>query len=327
VPAEGAPRTLALAVDYCGRLVGEATGDMSATAVKIPGLHVTDPMPIEQLSEEMELRAAFKRALMLEGDQKLQVAAFSLAPSVNSRPFALLNTHRNICVVVDPSDTKGMDTALGASLAAEGSPWSKDADLAEGIPKWTRPAPWGDRAFLAVSIVEGLTRVLIGIEQRPLATREQVANHVRTAVDACVTGILERVPAGTSSVSSAYAEVARLNYPEHPNIDVLRLRSTTPGPISVLEVRSLEGESLCELFTSDALVPADAMLSTVNSLLAELPKAKAVRVKAKGDVPAHDAWRIRRAGNTRSAEISAERDTEDEHMVIVTIKRHGWFLF
>jgi hypothetical protein len=220
-----------------------------------------------------------------------------------------------------------MDAALATRLAAEGSPWSKDVDLGEGIPKWTRPAPWGDRAFLAVSIIEGLTRVLIGIEQRPLATREQVANHVRTAVDACVTGILDRAPAGTTSLGGAFAEIAHEKHPEHPEVDVLRLRSTQPGPISVLEVRSLDGESLCELFTSDALVPGDAMLATVNSLLAELPNARAAKVKAKGDVPAHTAWRLRRAGNTRSAQISAARDDGDEHIVIVRVARHGWFLF
>lgn len=325
---ESAVRTVSLAVDFCGAVAGGTPEEVAVAAARVPGLKISEPMSLEAISDLEDLRAAFRNGLTAKEDDKLQVAAFSeAAPTIRSRPFAVINPKTTACLIAQTTEDKATVEALNAKLAAEGSAWSREGDLADGIPKWSRPATFGDRAFLAISSVEGLTRVLTGIEERPLATPEQVANHVRTATDTCITGIIDRKPADAPAFAGAYAEISREKHPKHPDIDVVRYRSTMPGPISVLEVRSMNGESLCVLFTSDAQQPGDAMLADVTGLISGIPLAKPVKIKAKGDVPAHQAWRVRRPGNTRTAELSVERDDGDEHIVIVTISRHGWFLF
>jgi hypothetical protein len=328
---QSAGRTVTLAVDFCGAIAGAPAdmvdGVIGLTARKIAGLNVTEPLALDQVSESEGVRAAFKQGLMVAETDKLRIAAFSAAPTVNSRPFAVLNPKTTACLVIETPDEKGTGEQLNSILTAEGSAWSRDADLAAGIPKWSRSAPFGDRAFVAISSVEGLTRVLVGVEQRPLATAEQVAYHLRSAIDPCIAGIIDRKPPDVPEFAGAYAEIGREKHPDHPEIDVVRLRATMPGPISILEVRALNGESLCEFFTSDAQQTGDAMLAAVVGLISGLPQAKQVKVKAKGDVPAHTAWRVRRPGSARTAELIAERDAKDEHIVIVTIRRHGWFLF
>lgn len=328
---ESAGHAVTLAVDFCGVIAGAPAdtvdGVIGLTARKIPGLNVTEPLALDQVSESEGVRAAFKQGLMVADTDKLRIAAFSAAPTVNSRPFAVLNQKTTACLVIETTDRKDTGEALNTRLTGDGSAWSRDRDLAAGIPKWSRAAPFGDRAFVAVSSIEGLTRVLVGVEERPPATPEQVADHFRSAIEPCIAGIIGRKPADAPAFAGAYAEIAREKHPDHPEVDVVRLRATMPGPISILEVRSMNGESLCEFFTSDAQQAGDTMLAAVIGLISGLPQAKQVNVKAKGEVPAHQAWRVRRPGSSRTAELRAERDDKDQHIVIVTIRRHGWFLY
>jgi hypothetical protein len=319
LPANAA-QAVSLVVDFCGAIVGAELENYDAAAARVPGLNLSAPKPLDGLAEDAAIRERLGKMLLIETNEPAQFAGFAPAPSYQSNPFTVFQPDGGVCVTILAPGSPAAEAAMFARLAAPGSPWVRDES--ESLVTWNRPAPFGENVFLMSSNHPDHTLVIVALETRPVATAPQIAAQIQGAIEPCIAGIVAGKPAEAPQFNGVFMEKARKKHPENADVDVLDLRSAIAGPRTWLQVRSFRDQSFCELMIGDPKQPIAAVLDAVNTTVATMPGAKVVEIRAKGEEPAHPAYRFKRGGTKVDVSISLE----DQDIIIVTVGRaNGWW--
>jgi len=314
-PPANSAHAVSLAVDFCGAIVGAELENYGPVAARVSGLALSEAKPMDGLASDADTRAQLQKMLMIGPEDPAQFAAFVPAPSYVANPFAAFKPDGTVCVTLLAPGSAGAEAAIFAKLGAPGSPWVRDEK--EELVTWNRPAPFGENVFLMASNHPDHTLVIVALETRPVAKADEIAAQIKGAIEPCMAGIAAGKPAEPPQFNGIFMEKARRKHPEHPDVDILDLRSATAGPRSWLQVRSLSGQSFCELMTGDPQQPIAAVIDVVTTTVATLPGAKVVEIRAKGEKPAHQAYRFKRGG----AKVDVSISVENQDIIIVTVGR------
>jgi hypothetical protein len=308
-------RAVALLVDFCGSFVGQEPPSVDAAAARVPGLNVGQPMKIDQISDDEQVRRSFREFLDVEDGSQLRFAGFSATPSRNERPYAAFKTDGENCMVVLTPGSRAVDEAIEQRFAGSEGRWVRGQKKPEDgqLHTWRRDADFGEKVFVTGHSDAGSNVMLVSIEQRPRPSPVEVRTITHAAISPCVAGILADKPPGAAEFASYFHEMHRRKDGE---IDILTLRSVIAGPRAFLEVIAVPPVSKCQLFLKHPEVPVESMREQVLAAVKSLPGIKDVMQPARGDKAARQAWRWTRPGQRQPVDFRIVVNDEYDFVVL-----------
>jgi hypothetical protein len=314
-PAERAAQASSLIARFCAPLVSEDTTGAEEVRAELPGLVISAPIAVRDHADAGK-REALSQFLGIGAEDVVQYAAYADAPGERTNPHAVFDPDESACLVVTVPEAPKLDTAVDAHLLSEGSPWKRESSAASDPVTWRRATRLGESVFIMLSSLHGSSIALTTLEQRPVATAEQIASTTRAALEPCITGVLDRRAPNVTAFASHFTEVDRQL---KDDLTFVSLRSHVAGPRSYLQLNYTNLAVFCRFMTADVRQPVEDVRRAVMEVVAGFPEVREVQVPARRDEPAYTAWRIQRRGRRPVVELVVEVNEKD--IVVVTVER------
>jgi hypothetical protein len=314
-PASREAQAASLIAQFCAPLVSEDSTGAEQVRARSPGLVISAPIAVRDHADAGK-RQALGQFLGIAPEEMVQYAAFADTPGERSNPHAVFDPDESACLVVTVPEAGALDTAVDAQLLVEGSPWKRESSPAGDPVTWRRTTQLGESVFIMLSSLHGSSIALTTIEQRPVATAEQIASTTRAALEPCIAGVLERRAPQITVFASHFTEVDRRL---KDDVTFVSLRSHVAGPRSFLQFNYANLAVFCRFMTADVRQPVADVRKAVMDVISGFPDVREVQVPARRDEPAYTAWRIQRRGRRPAAELVVE--VNDKDIVVVTVEQ------
>ena len=298
-------RIVALAVDFCGGIVGEAPEAVSAANAHIPDLSLSAAKPIKEWTADETARRGIRAALAVELDDPVRFAAISDLPSIETKLAAMFTVDGSGCSASGRSD-KDTFSAISSRMDAD-KRWTPAAHSEKPrTASWNRTTAGGAKIEFILYNEDTLTFNRVTAKFPP-TTPTAIRPLVQQVAEECVNGVLDGTDMNVGTFTRFYP-YRRVDDVGH----VAQMRTYIVSPRAFLNASSFRKEFECELSFGTVDTPAEELRAVMVEVIGGFEG-----VAKKSD----NEWHIKRSGKKHVAQVTTEVDPRG--LVLLQIKTLG----